>query len=128
MFRMRRKTRALALALAVCLVLAAVVSHGIIARWRLAAAHAREVTLRNNLHTFRKVIDQYAAEKGALPKSVDQLVNAGYLREIPVDPFTGQRNWVVVMGVDPQTGATGVVDLRSSSLATSYDGTPYSQW
>lgn len=124
---MRRQTRELGLALAICLVLAALMFYGVIGRQQ-AVARAREGVLRDNLHSVRKVIDQYASEKGALPTSLEELVSAGYLRAIPEDPFTGSSNWIVVMGTDPQTGRTGVVDLRSASSAWSKDGTPYNRW
>src|SRR5919106_1646057 len=53
--------------------------------------HARETVLRDDLYRMRSLIDQYAADKGKLPQSLDDLVNAGYMREIPTDPITEQR-------------------------------------
>ena len=49
---------------------------------------ARESVLKDDLFQMRKMIDQYAADKGKLPQSLDDLVNDGYLRELPVDPIT----------------------------------------
>src|SRR5215831_8946373 len=46
--------------------------------------HARETMLRYDLDTMRKLIDQYAADKGKLPQSLDELVTSGYMREVPV--------------------------------------------
>jgi general secretion pathway protein G len=79
---------------------------------------------------MRKFIDQYAADKGSLPKSLDQLVSAGYLREIPEDPFTGQRDWIVVVTHDRNLseGGEGIIDVHSASLATSLESTPYKKW
>ena len=51
--------------------------------------HTRESVLRDDLHQMRKLIDQFAADKGRLPQSLDDLVSEGYMREVPVDPFTG---------------------------------------
>ncbi len=91
---------------------------------------AREATLRDDLFQMRKMIDQYAADKGRLPQSLDDLVTGGYLREIPVDPITGERDWQVIVGEDPNLpgAAQGVVDVRSASTDISSEGTPYSDW
>lgn len=92
--------------------------------------HARETVLREDLFQFRKSIDQYAADKGRLPQSLDDLVAAGYIRDIPTDPITDQKDWNLEFGDDPYSseGGSGVRDIRSSSPETSTDGTPYSEW
>jgi general secretion pathway protein G len=92
---------------------------------------AREAVLRENLSTLRKVIDQYTLDKQKAPQSLDDLVTAGYLRQIPVDPMTRQANWEVVqedvmMAVDQQN--PGITDVHSASNATASDGTAYSSW
>ena len=89
---------------------------------------AREAVLRDNLYQMRKMIDQYAADKGKLPQSLDDLVSAGYLRDIPVDPMTGQRDWNAVTGEDPYSieGGTGVTNVCSASPDQASDGTTYS--
>ena len=91
---------------------------------------AQETTLRHNLHTMRKLIDQYAADKGKLPQSLDDIVAADYMREIPVDPITGQKDWNVAMGEDTSSidGGQGVTDVHSSSTELSSEDTPYSEW
>src|ERR1700730_8577839 len=62
---------------------------------------ARAAVLRDDLFQMRRVIDQYGVDRGARPKSLDDLVRAGYLRELPEDPFAGQRDWFVVVRDDP---------------------------
>ena len=57
---------------------------------------ARESVLRSNLATLRSVISQYTLDKQKAPQSLDDLVTAGYLRQIPIDPMTRQTNWEVV--------------------------------
>ena len=91
---------------------------------------AREAVLREDLYNFRKLLDQYAADKGKLPQSLDELVSEHYMREMPVDPITGQADWTVVSGEDPNStsGEQGVIDVKSSSGDTSSEGTPYSEW
>jgi general secretion pathway protein G len=92
--------------------------------------HTREAVLRDNLFKMRSLIDQFAADKGRLPQSLDELASEGYIREIPLDPFTGAKDWAVTTGEDPNSmdGQQGVTDLHSSSAEVSSEGTPYSQW
>ncbi len=92
---------------------------------------SRESVLRSNLSTLRSVISQYTLDKQKAPQSLDDLVQAGYLRQIPVDPMTKETNWEVVqedvmMAVDQQE--PGITDVHSASSGTSTDGTAYSTW
>ena len=92
---------------------------------------ARESVLRSNLATLRSVISQYTLDKQKAPQSLDDLVTAGYLRQIPVDPMTQQPNWEVVqedvmMAVDQQD--PGITDVHSASSGVASDGTTYSTW
>lgn len=121
--------RILVALLGVVLVVGAI-SYRAIRFQRLTVLHTREAVLRDELIKMRKVIDQYTADKGSLPKSLDQLVRAGYLREIPEDPFTGQRDWVVVVAHDPNLseGGEGIIDVHSASPATSRERTPSKKW
>lgn len=106
------------------------ISYRATTRHRISVLRARESVLRDDLLQMRRLIDQHAADKGSLPKSLDDLVRAGYLREIPEDPFTEQRDWIVVVGDDPNVseGGEGIIDVHSASLATSREGTSYRQW
>ena len=92
--------------------------------------HARETVLRDDLFKMRSLLDQYAADKGQLPQSLDDLVTSGYVRELPVDPFTGQKDWAASTGDDPNSseGGQGVTDVHSGSSEISTEGTPYSEW
>lgn len=92
--------------------------------------HTREAVLRDDLFKMRSLLDQYAADKGKLPQSLDDLITEGYMRELPVDPFTGQKDWQATLGEDPNSseGEQGVVDVHSASTDTSTEGTPYSEW
>jgi len=91
---------------------------------------AKEAVFREDLRVMRGMIKQYADDKGALPQSLDDLAEAGYIRSIPEDPMTGKRDWKVTIGEDPKlaNGPKGVVDIHSSSSAKSSRGTPYSEW
>jgi general secretion pathway protein G len=92
---------------------------------------SRESVLRSNLSTLRSVISQYTLDKQKAPQSLDDLVQAGYLRQIPVDPLTKETNWEVVqedvmMAVDQQE--PGITDVHSASSGTASDGTAYNTW
>jgi general secretion pathway protein G len=90
----------------------------------------REAVLRDDLRKMRSLIDQFAADKGRLPQSLDEVVSEGYMREVPVDPFTGNKDWALTTGEDPNSseGGQGVTDVHSASADTSTEGTPYSEW
>jgi general secretion pathway protein G len=99
-------------------------------QYQKTIAAAREAVLHDDLYKMRSLIDQYAADKGKLPPSLDELVSSRYMREIPVDPFTDQKDWTVTMGDDPNSsgGEQGVTDIHSASPEVSSDGRPYSEW
>jgi len=63
--------------------------------------HARETVLKDDLFRIRMLIDQYAADKGKLPQSLEDLVSEHYMREIPTDPITDQKEWSLVTVDDP---------------------------
>jgi general secretion pathway protein G len=91
---------------------------------------ARETTLRQNLATLNKVIDQYTLDKQKAPQSLEDLVSAGYLKVIPND-VDGTKDWVLeqedsLKAID-QT-QPGIVGVHSKSDQISSDGTPYSSW
>src|SRR3984893_17419725 len=92
--------------------------------------HARETVLHDDLFKMRSLLDQYAADKGKLPQSLDELVSAGYMRELPKDPITDNKDWSIATGEDPYSaeGGSGVTDVHSSSGDVSTEGTPYSEW
>jgi general secretion pathway protein G len=92
---------------------------------------SREAVLRQDLFTLRSVISQYTLDKQKAPQSLDDIIQAGYLRQIPNDPITGQANWEVVqedvlLAVDQQD--PGISDVHSASNSNASDGTAYSSW
>src|SRR4030095_5420305 len=86
-------------------------------QYQRTITHTREAVLRDDLFKMRSLIDQFAADKGRLPQSIDELASEGYLREVPVDPFTGQKDWAITTGEDPNStdGQSGITDIHSSS-------------
>ncbi|HWT02464.1 MAG TPA: type II secretion system protein [Pyrinomonadaceae bacterium] len=99
-------------------------------QYQRSVTHAKETVLRDNLYQLRKAIDLYGADKGKLPQSLDDVVAAGYLREIPLDPITGEKDWTVETGEDPNSlrGEQGITNVRSASPDTSTEGRPYNEW
>jgi general secretion pathway protein G len=102
-----------------------------IPQYQKAIIRAKESVLQNNLFTLRQVIDEYTFDKKKAPQSLDDLVTAGYLREIPMDPITGSNTWKTVMedmlqSVD-QT-EPGIYDVKSESDKSGLNGTPYADW
>src|SRR5579883_2630314 len=101
-------------------------------RYEKSIVRAREAALKQDLATMRNAIQQYTLDKEQGPQSLDDLVSAGYLREIPVDPMTRARDWHtdfdnVLLSTD-QT-SPGITDVHSVSDAVSpFENTPYSSW
>ncbi len=85
--------------------------------------HARETVLKENLWQMRRAIDQYAADKGKLPASLEDLVTNKYLHEKPVDPITEKAEWNEVQGEDKLSpdGAQGLTDIKSLAEGTDSD-------
>ena len=96
-----------------------------------SVVRAREAVLKNDLFELNKLISQYTLDKQKAPQGLDDLVQAGYIKEIPKDPMTGEANWEVdqedvLLSVDQQD--PGIVGVHSSSSALSLEGDAYSSW
>ena len=92
---------------------------------------ARETVLRQDLQTMRQAIDNYTLDKQQAPQSLDDLVDAHYLREVPNDPVCQKKDWVTHIGdtvLSPDQTSTGVDDVHSGCEQTAMDGTPYTTW
>jgi general secretion pathway protein G len=92
---------------------------------------ARESVLRNDIFELNKLIQQYTLDKQKAPQSLEDLVSAGYIKEIPKDPMTGAKDWEVeqedvLLSVDQQD--PGIVGVHSASNAISSEGDAYSSW
>ena len=98
--------------------------------YRIGIISAREAVLKEDLYRFRDLIDQYYADKGRYPASLETMVEDGYMRRIPNDPMTSTADWVVVPAeAEPGTEEEpGVYDVKSASEKVSLSGTPYNEW
>jgi general secretion pathway protein G len=94
--------------------------------------HSKEAVLKTDLRTMRDAIDNYTLDKQAAPQSVEDLQQAGYLREVPVDPMTQAKDWVPQFDsvvLSPDQSSSGMVDVHSNSSRVSpADNKPYSEW
>ena len=101
-------------------------------RFEGAIRHAKEAVLKEDLHVMRAAIDSYTMDKQKAPQSLDDLVQEGYLKSIPEDPFTyAKDSWETETGdalhsldqTDP-----GIDDVHSGSQELGSDGQAYSTW
>ena len=102
------------------------------AQYRQSVMHAREAVLKTDLFDLRDAIDQYYADKGQYPATLEALVADGYIRRIPVDPITNAADTWQTITSDPDpnnpTASVGIKDVKSGSDQTALDGTPYADW
>lgn len=105
-----------------------------IPRYQHARRRAQEAVLKEDLFTFRKLIDQYYSDKGKYPASLRTLVEEAYLRTIPIDPMTGSADtWQEIRDTPSYEEMVpnmefGIVDVHSGSPAKALDGTTYDTW
>ncbi len=88
---------------------------------------AKETSLRKSLFVMRDTIDQHFADHGRYPDALQDLAEKKYVRQIPMDPFTGRTDtWITI---PPEGFAEGnVYDVHSGSNLVSLDGVPYNEW
>ena len=101
-------------------------------RYEQALIRAHEAALHQDLFVMRNAIDQYTFDKQAAPTSLDDLVSTGYLRAIPTDPMTKQKEWNTESSellLSPEQTSSGITDVHSVSDAVSpFENTAYSSW
>jgi general secretion pathway protein G len=110
----------LAIVLTVLMIILAI----IVPSMSIIVRRAKEDVLRDDLRTMRKMIDQFTADKERAPASLEELVEARYLHEIPADPITGEADWETILEEEPisASGERGIVDVRSRSDALDSSG------
>ncbi|MGB2715801.1 MAG: type II secretion system protein [Vicinamibacterales bacterium] len=101
-------------------------------QYRNSIRRAEETTLKHDLFHMRDAIDQYYADKGKYPASLDALVSDGYMRKIPDDPITKSASTWQTIPAEPDpanpSADTGIYDVKSGAQGTSLDGSAYSDW
>jgi general secretion pathway protein G len=100
--------------------------------YQRSVIRAKETTLRTDLKVMRDAIQHYTEDKEAAPSSLDDLVSAHYIQQIPTDPMTGAKDWVTAsedLEVSPEQSSSGITDVHSASDKMSpFENTPYSSW
>ena len=102
-----------------------------VGNYRRSIVHAQETVLKQDLQTMRQAIDNYTLDKQQAPQSLDDLVEAHYLREVPIDPVSHQKDWVTHISdtvLSPDQTGGGIDDVHSGSEQVGLDGTAYSSW
>ena len=100
--------------------------------YKVAIQTSKEAVLKEDLFRFRELIDQYYADKGKYPPSLEALVEAGYMRKLPNDPITNGTDWQLVYEeTEPDTPTSseqGVYDVHSNAAGNALDGSAYAEW
>ena len=103
-----------------------------VVQYRNSVQKTQEATLKTNLFRMRDAIDQYYADKGKYPSSLDALVSEQYLRKIPNDPFTNSADSWQTVPAEPDpanpSAEPGIYDVKSGAQGTALDGTNFSDW
>ncbi len=101
-------------------------------QYRSSVIHSREAVLKEDLFRMRDAIDQYYADKNQYPPALDALVSEGYMRALPVDPFTKSSDtWqteAAPADSNNPTAEPGIYNIKSGSDGTALDGSKYSDW
>lgn len=92
--------------------------------------HARETVLKENLWQMRRAIDQFTSDKGKLPATIDELVEAKYLREKPIDPILDKTDWDEIQGEDINStdSQQGLKDVKSLADGNDSNGEPFNKY
>ncbi len=98
--------------------------------YQKSVQYARETVLKENLFQIRRAIDQYTADKGKLPQSLDDLVTSEYLREKPIDPVTEKAEWTEITGEDANSteGEQGLKNVKSTAQGEDDEGNKYEEY
>jgi len=100
--------------------------------YRSTLVASKEAVLHDDLFQLRSLISQYTLDKQEAPQSLDDLVSAGYLRELPKDPFTNSSTtWQTESDdtiLSPDQTLSGITNVHSGASGSGRDGTPYSTW
>lgn len=97
-----------------------------------SVTHAKEAALHQDLSEMRKAIDNYTMDKEAAPTTLDDLVTAEYLHQVPTDPMTGSKDWTTDECdtlLSPDQTSTGICNVHSGSNDVSpLESSAYSSW
>src|SRR5262245_38390804 len=120
------------LELMIVITIIAILASMAIPMYQSVILRSKETVLRNNLTEMRRTIDQFTADKKKAPQTLQDLVDGGYYREIPVDPITKSSEtseFVTDYSIaSPDQTESGITDVHSGATTVSSEGTPYNTW
>ena len=106
----------------------------ILPSYRSSLIRAKEAVLKENLFVLRESINKFYFDKKKYPTSLEELVFNKYLRELPMNPFTNEREWELIYfeaedieEYDPEL-MEGIIDIKSSYRGKALDDSQYSDW
>ncbi len=103
-----------------------------VVQYRNSIQRTQEATLKTDLFRMRDAIDQYYADKGKYPSSLDSLVSDGYMRKVPEDPFTKTTDSWQTVPAEPDPGnpsaEAGIYDVKSGAQGQALDGSNFADW
>ena len=130
--RRRRQAGFTLIELLVVISLISILAAMAVVQYRNSIQRTQEATLKTNLFRMRDAIDQYYADKGRYPASLDALVSEQYLRRIPEDPFTKSADTWQTVPAEPDPGNPsadpGIYDVKSGAQGQALDGSSFADW
>lgn len=97
--------------------------------YQRSVTRAKEATLKEDLFQMRDAIDQYYADTGSYPATLEDLTDKKYIRKVPEDPFTkSSDDWYFEYDYSGEESEGGIIDVMSSNEGTALDGTHYNEW
>jgi len=131
-FTLRRQDGFTLIELLIVIALITILATMGVVQYRNSIQSSREAVLRTDLFRMRDAIDQYYADKGKYPSSLDTLVSDGYMRKIPEDPITRSADTWQTDRAEPDpsnpSAEPGIYNVKSSATGTALDGSSYSDW
>lgn len=129
----RKRSRGFTLIeIVVVLAIIAILAGMAVVRYDRSMVNAREAVLKQDLQALRGAIQQFTLDKQRAPQSLDEMASSGYLREVPTDPITRNKDWEVQfedVALSPDQTGTGITDVHSKSDAVSPNsGSAYNSW
>ncbi|MFG6414195.1 type II secretion system protein [Roseateles sp. DC23W] len=129
MWRLRRSSGFTLIELIVVMAIVALLASIVAPRYFNSLQKGKETALRTSLTTMRDAIDQFAADKGRYPESLQELADARYIREVPEDPLTASREtWLELPPPGDMQTSGNLWDVRSGAAGRAADGTLYADW
>jgi general secretion pathway protein G len=131
-FRLRRQDGFTLIELLIVIALITILATMGVVQYRNSIQSSKEAVLRTDLFRMRDAIDQYYADKGKYPSSLDTLVSDGYMRKVPEDPITKSADSWQTDPAEPDpsnpSAEPGIYNVKSGATGTALDGSSYSDW